>query len=116
MMDKTKKITKADAITEAWDDMGDGGVRAWNYKFTEEDKSIVRATLAGHHGWYMSGEKPYYYYIIDGEGVFELEDGQKTHVSAGDSVEVPAGVKYDYYPVEGAKLDVVLFMQNMWEN
>jgi len=107
-------IHAKDATESSWDDFNDGGVKALNYQFPEDDKSVVIAELTGHHGRYDSGKKPYYYYILEGEGIFET-DSEKIEVKRGDVVQFPPNTIYDYYPTGETPLKVVLFMQNMWK-
>jgi mannose-6-phosphate isomerase-like protein (cupin superfamily) len=60
------------------------------------DISVTWVKIWGHHqrmGCDIS-DRPYY--IIEGEGVFQLGDGEPFAVSAGDSVFIPRGVPYEF--------------------
>ncbi len=101
------KITSTQAKQENWDE-----VQTLNYKYPE--KSVVTATLKGSHGWRISAANGYYYYILSGGGIFETET-EKIKVNEKDTIFIPPHTNYNYYPISGTTLKIVLFM-NPWNN
>ena len=100
-----KKITQKEAFhlnTEA--------LQGWYYQFPEIDngRSIVYAEVTGDHGQRVVGDKPRFYYIIDGEGEFTV-NGEKTIGRSGDVIVIPAKSTYSYHATKPT-LKVILFM------
>jgi len=105
------KVSKEKAIKEDWEN-----VKSLNYKLGKlqsKYQSIVYAKLSGKHGTVSTKDIERIYYIISGEGEFEIE-GQITRVKQGDVLAIPPMKKYDYWPVAG-KLEILLFME-LWDN
>jgi mannose-6-phosphate isomerase-like protein (cupin superfamily) len=56
----------------------------------------VRTREGVRHGLTKNVACDRLYYVIDGEGVFEI-DGESTPAQAGDVLIVPRGTPYDYW-------------------
>jgi len=104
------KISKQQAVNSDWEH-----VRTWNYKIksSKENKSIVIAELEGEHGEVHTNENDRIYYILDGEGEFQI-NGENIKVSKEDLVIIPPNTNYNYWAIEGKILKVILFME-LWE-
>ena len=63
----------------------------------------------GHDNFIISKKITHVYYILEGEGSFEV-DGEKTEVKSGVLVEVPRNVEYAY----SGKMKLLLFMSPPW--
>lgn len=102
------KITKNQAPRFAW-----GKVWGLNYKFPEKNMSVLYANLEEVHGEVTTNEMERYYYILSGDGEFEIE-GKKDQVIPGDVITIPPKTKYNYWPI-GASMEVILFME-YWDS
>ncbi len=99
------KISQNEAIrhdTEA--------LNGWYYQIPDFDggRSIIYAEVTGDHGKREIGDKPRFYFIIDGEGEFII-NGEKTIVIKGDTVVIPPNSTYEYRATKPV-LKLVLFM------
>ena len=105
------KIKKSQAVTEDWDQ-----VHSLNYKVTHLHpyQSIVFAELNGVHGRVTTKDLERIYYILEGNGEFEIA-GKKVTVEAGDLLTVPPHTPYDYKPTGSQPLKILLFME-LWDN
>jgi mannose-6-phosphate isomerase-like protein (cupin superfamily) len=61
-----------------------------------KDISITWVEIWGHHQRMVCDVSDRPYYIIEGEGVFQLADGEPFEVTAGDFVYIPRGVPYEF--------------------
>lgn len=61
-----------------------------------QDISITWVEIWGHHQRMVCDISDRPYYIVAGEGVFQLGDGQPFEVSGGDFVFIPRGVAYEF--------------------
>jgi mannose-6-phosphate isomerase-like protein (cupin superfamily) len=61
-----------------------------------QDISITWVEIWGHHQRMVCDISDRPYYIIQGEGVFQLGDGEPFEVSGGDFVFIPRGVPYEF--------------------
>src|SRR3989339_292453 len=100
-----QKISQKEAVnhnTEAYD--------GWFYQFPNIDngRSIIYAEVTGDHGQRVIGDKPRFYFIIDGEGEFTV-NGDKTIGQAGDVIIIPPNATYSYFATKPV-LKLVLFM------
>ena len=59
-----------------------------------KDISVTWIKNWGPHGWVVCHVSDRPYYILEGEGEFQLGDGEPFKVKAGDSVYIPRGVPY----------------------
>ena len=105
------KISKAQTIREDW-----GEVKSWNYQLTQlsPKMSVVYAELNGKHGEVKTSQTERVYYILEGQGEFTV-NGKIIRVKKDDVVTVPAYTNYDYTPLTGLTLKVLLFME-LWKN
>jgi len=108
------KVRKEEAIKEVWDN-----VESRNYKLTHlpsKYQSIVYAKLTGSHGEVHTSEVERVYYVLRGEGEFNVE-GEMTKVVQGDVFTVPPQKTYNYYPLQDSTepLEILLFME-LWNN
>lgn len=105
------KISKEQSIRHDWEN-----VKSWNYKLTDfsPKQSVVYAELEGDHGEVHTEGVERIYYILDGEGEFNIE-GKVTTVGKEDVITVPPKTNYDYKPINGTILKVLLFM-DLWDN
>jgi mannose-6-phosphate isomerase-like protein (cupin superfamily) len=60
------------------------------------DISITWVQIWGHHQRMVCDISDRPYYIIEGEGVFQLGDDESFQVSSGDFVYIPRGVAYEF--------------------
>lgn len=61
-----------------------------------EDISITWVKIWGHHQRMVCDISDRPYYIIEGEGVFQLGEGEPFDVREGDFVYIPRGVPYEF--------------------
>ena len=105
------KISKNQAIQQDWDE-----VKSWNYKLKQLKtyQSVVYAELKGEHGEVETNDVERVYFIVEGEGEFEINK-ETIKVEKGDVVTVPAETTYNYRPTNNSTLEVLLFME-LWDN
>ncbi len=105
------KISGQQSKRHDWDE-----VRSWNYKLKHLEKyqSVVYAELDGDHGEVNTEDIERIYYIVGGEGEFEIK-GETTQVKQGDVITVPPNTKYNYHPINNTTLKILLFME-LWDN
>lgn len=48
-----------------------------------------------------------YYFVVDGEGLIELDD-DRVPIARGDLVVIPPGTRHDAIPVDGGELHVLI--------
>ncbi len=95
-------------------DSGDDDVRCWNYRYSDENKSIVLVSIrrGKHHGVTTAGSN-YRYLILSGSCEFLIGE-KKINKTAGGYFPVDSGTEYDY--VAGKRgLIAVLFMDHEWK-
>ena len=63
----------------------------------------------GHDTYILSKKCTHIYYVIEGEGVFDI-DGSKYEVKTGMLVEVPPNVEYTY----SGEMKLLLIMNPAW--
>jgi len=87
------------------------GVKGRKYESKEllPDNSFVYGELDGEHGERVATAVPRLYYILEGKGRVEIEDGAYS-VSEGDLAIIPPNAKYNYFS-EGGRLKFILFME-----
>ncbi len=109
------KISKEDSKRHDWRE--DKEVRSWNYKLPGIGpyQSIVRAEIDGEHGEVNTENVERVYYILSGNGEFDIQDEGKTQVEKGDVITVPPHRKYNYRNIGDKPLEILLFME-LWEN
>lgn len=59
-----------------------------------KDISITWVKIWGHHKKMVCDVSDRAYYIVEGEGEFQVGDGEPGEVTAGDFVFIPKGVPY----------------------
>ena len=110
-MDKFTKISKQQAVRSDWYKM-----KSLNYKFPELQggTSVVYAEFEGPHGRVRTKKsRERIYYILEGEGEFDI-DGEQVSVSAGDVVVIAPSTWYNYRPTEGVLK--VLVIMDFWNS
>lgn len=105
------KFTQKDAVQQDWDQ-----TKSWNYKLPHmsEYKSVVYAEVTNSHGQVQTNEVERVYFVISGEGEFEI-DGKLTPVAKHDVITVPPNTTYNYRSVNHTTFKIVLFME-LWDN
>lgn len=105
------KISKQDAKRQDWDK-----VRSWNYKLRHLEKyqSVIYAELDGDHGEVATNDVERVYFILEGEGEFDIA-GEITQVKQNDVITVPPHTKFNYRPINNKTLKILLFME-LWDN
>lgn len=105
------KINKSSAAREDWNK-----TKSWNYKLPQmkDYQSVVYAEIQGDHGEVSSNNIERVYYIVDGEGEFEMGNEIIT-VTNGDVLTVSPKTTYNYHSINGTTLKVILFME-LWDN
>lgn len=105
------KISKSQTKREDW-----GEVKSWNYKLIDSlpKKSVVYAELNGVHGEVKTKEVERVYYILNGVGEF-IFNRKAIEVKKDDVITVPPNTAYNYKPLKGTTLKVLLFME-LWDN
>jgi mannose-6-phosphate isomerase-like protein (cupin superfamily) len=86
------------------------GLRGYGFNLSNKDLEIyyVDVTL-GHDTYITSKECFHIYYILDGEGTFDLNSAI-VEVTKGDLVEVKPGIKYTY----SGQMKLLLVMNPPW--
>jgi mannose-6-phosphate isomerase-like protein (cupin superfamily) len=67
-----------------------------NRRDHSEDISITWVNIWGHHQRMVCDVSDRPYYIVEGEGVFQLGDDEPFDVASGDFVYIPRGVPYEF--------------------
>jgi mannose-6-phosphate isomerase-like protein (cupin superfamily) len=62
---------------------------------TSKTRFVLVKTETGHETTIRQQECDFIYYILEGNGYFEI-DGQRENCSVGDLVVIPAGRKFTY--------------------
>jgi mannose-6-phosphate isomerase-like protein (cupin superfamily) len=60
-----------------------------------EDISVTWVQVVGHHNRVVSDVTDRVYYIVEGEGEFQVADQPPGKVAAGDYVFIPKGTPYE---------------------
>jgi quercetin dioxygenase-like cupin family protein len=87
------------------------GVKGKKYSLNNKffKQCFVSGELDGEHGERTSTDNPRLYYVVSGNGKFEI-DGEVTMVDEGDLVLIPPKTKHNYW--SGSKtLKFVLVME-----
>ncbi|OGY24428.1 MAG: hypothetical protein A2Y57_03500 [Candidatus Woykebacteria bacterium RBG_13_40_7b] len=82
------------------------------YKFPLENKNIeiyLVVVKQGHDNYIISKEITHVYYVLSGEGFFDI-DGTKREVRSGDLIEIPPKFEYTY----SGKMKLLLIMNPPW--
>jgi mannose-6-phosphate isomerase-like protein (cupin superfamily) len=58
--------------------------------------SVTWVRINGHHDRIVNHVCDRVYYVLEGAGQFQLEDGPLEHVEAGDAVFIPRGTPYEF--------------------
>lgn len=97
------KITLNDSNEFGWE-----GVKGWAYK-SKDLKSMSGAYIkvTGRHGKLKNIASDRYYYIISGEGEFDV-DGEILGVSNKDVVIIYKNTTYDYWATNDSTLELLL--------
>jgi mannose-6-phosphate isomerase-like protein (cupin superfamily) len=98
------KFSKSKAFKSGWD-----GLDFWAYSskddFANTSATYFETTKA--HGKIKTTVSDRIYYVIEGQGVFEI-DGSQEKVGPTDVIIVPKNTEYDYWATDGTTLK--LFM------
>lgn len=78
-------------------------------EITSKSNFVLISTDKGHETTIIEHESDFVYYILEGEGYFEIED-EKQKCSKGDLVVIPAGAKFTYK----GKLKMLLCVTPPW--
>ena len=91
------KFTLKNSIKFSWD-----GWSGWAYNSKEDFKNAraIYVEVEKRWGKGKTTTSDRVYYIIDGEGVFEVRE-KKFSVKKGDVIIVPKNTVYDYWTVKG---------------
>lgn len=105
------KISRSQTKSQDWDK-----VKTWNYKLPDlpTKRSVVYAELGSEHGKVSTGDIERIYYILEGEGELYMND-ETIKLEKDDLIVVPANTEYNYKPLNGTTLKVLLFME-LWDN
>lgn len=105
------KISRSQSKRHDWDK-----VRSWNYKLTglSPKQSVVYAELEDDHGKVHTEGAERIYYILDGEGEFDI-NGEIVKVKKEDVITIPPRTNYDYKPINATILKILLVME-LWDN
>ena len=82
----------------------------WYYQLpdVDEGRSIIYSEVTGDHGQRIIKEKPRFYFIIEGEGEFTVNN-EKTIGKPGDVIVIPPFATYTYFATKPI-LKLLLFM------
>ena len=89
------------------------GVEMWVYSDKNNcDKGnlIYQEVDGGHNEEFLNSRSAFIYYIVEGRGIFVIED-EEIPVEAGDTVIVPPGKRFYYL----GKMKQVLVTAPAWE-
>jgi mannose-6-phosphate isomerase-like protein (cupin superfamily) len=97
-------------------DFVDGeNVQTLNFKFRPTNRSVVFAKIKGYeeHGWIKAaGDRCYY--CLSGKGQIFTKD-RVVELTAGDAFMVYANTEYNYKATTEKPLEIILFMNDLWE-
>lgn len=98
------KFNKDNALKIEWE-----GAEAWAYSSSDdlESGSAIYFEIKTHHGKCMSKKSDRIYYIVDGQGEYEI-DGKTIRVKKSDVIIVPKNTPYDYKAIKDTLLRVFL--------
>ena len=87
------KFTKNKAFEFGWE-----GLRGWSYNSKEDFSNLSAAyfEVTGKHGKVKTTKSDRIYYVLDGEGQFEIED-KIISVKKTDVIIIPKNTSYDYW-------------------
>ena len=74
------------------------GVKGFVFPTSElinKSEFLIIETQTGHETTIVERESDFVYYVLDGDGYFEI-DGRKEKCGRGDLVVIPAGVAFTY--------------------
>lgn len=97
-------FTKENALKVEWD-----GVNAWAYSSDTDlqSGSAIYFEIKTHHGKCMSKKSDRIYYVVDGEGEYDV-DGKSFPVKKEDVIIVPKNTPYNYRATNNTILKVFL--------
>ncbi len=83
-------------------EFGWNGLKGWAFNSKEEfpRASAAYFEVTGSHGKTKATESDRIYYIIDGEGEFEINN-EIIHVAKSDVCILPKNIEYDYKSING---------------
>ncbi len=82
------------------------------YKFPTANDNLEVYLLEvshGHENYIKSKKSTHFYYIVEGQGSFDI-NGVEKHVSKGQFVEIPPKVEYTY----SGKMRILMIMEPPW--
>ncbi|MCL2444598.1 hypothetical protein FWD07_00570 [Candidatus Saccharibacteria bacterium] len=89
-------------------------IQTTSHLFVDQNETIVHVHVKGEHGW-VTASSDYRYYIVSGELVFEFEIADEVECVSGESLLIPAGVRYNYRPkFPEHPAETILFMSSLW--
>jgi len=99
------KLSQNEAIRHETD-----ALVGWYYQLPEIDggRSVIYAEVTGDHGQRIVGDHPRIYFIIDGEGEFNV-NGEVMAAIPGDVITIPTHATYGYHATKPV-LKVLLTM------
>ena len=86
------------------------GLKGYAYPLKNKNVEIYYVDVTqGHDNYIISKICTHIYYVLEGEGVFEL-DGKKTNMKKGELIEIPPNVEYAY----SGNMRLLLIMNPPW--
>jgi mannose-6-phosphate isomerase-like protein (cupin superfamily) len=87
------KFTKNKTFEFSWE-----GLKGWAYNSKEDfpQASTAYFEITGRHGKTKTTTSDRVYYVLEGEGIFEIAD-KKSKVQKTDVVIIPKNTEYDYW-------------------
>jgi len=86
------------------------GLAGYHFKIKNRDVEVYFVDVTqGHEAYFISKKCTHIYYVIEGEGSFDI-NGAKHEVKPGMLVEVPPNVEYTY----SGKMKLLLVMNPPW--
>ena len=86
------------------------GLKGYAYPLANKELEIYYVDVSQGHDTYIISKKCFHiYYILEGEGVFEIKNETK-RVSKDSLVEVPPNTEYTY----SGKMKLLLIMNPPW--
>ncbi len=86
------------------------GLTGFRYALTNENVEVYFVDVKqGHDKYIISKNCSHIYYILEGEGTFDI-DGTKYNVNKGAFIEVPPNVEFTY----SGKMRLLLIMNPPW--
>jgi mannose-6-phosphate isomerase-like protein (cupin superfamily) len=75
----------------------------------EGGRSVIYAEVSGAHGQSTIGARSRIYFILEGEGEYQI-NGEILSVKTGDVIVIPPQATYNFWPKTGT-LKVLLYME-----